>query len=71
MVKKMLLGEDFMYLLLSFFPTAFSLFTQYDLLFIMHIFHRLALQFSHSVVSDFLQPHGLQHAGPPCPSPTP
>ena len=29
------------------------------------------LQFSHSVVSDFLRPHGLQHARPPCPSPTP
>ena len=26
---------------------------------------------SHSVVSDSLQPHGLQHARPPCPSPTP
>ena len=28
-------------------------------------------QFSHSVVSSSLQPHGLQHARPPCPSPTP
>ena len=28
-------------------------------------------QFSHSVVSDSLQPHGSQHARPPCPSPTP
>ena len=27
-------------------------------------------QFSHSVVSYPLQPHGLQHARPPCPSPT-
>ena len=26
---------------------------------------------SHWVVSDFLQPHGLQHARPPCPLPTP
>ena len=31
----------------------------------------ISLQFSHSVVSDTLQPHGLQHARPPCPSPTP
>jgi len=31
----------------------------------------LISQFSHSVVSNFLQPHGLQHARPPCPSPTP
>ena len=30
-----------------------------------------SVQFSHSVVSDSLQPHGLQHARPPCPSPTP
>ena len=30
-----------------------------------------SVQFSHSVVSDTLQPHGLQHARPPCPSPTP
>ena len=29
------------------------------------------LFFSHSVVSDSLQPHGLQHARLPCPSPTP
>ena len=28
-------------------------------------------QFSHSVVSESLRPHGLQHARPPCPSPTP
>ena len=27
-------------------------------------------QFSHSVVADPLQPHGLQHIRPPCPSPT-
>ena len=29
------------------------------------------IQFSHSVVSDSLWPHELQHARPPCPSPTP
>ena len=28
-------------------------------------------QFSGSVMSDSLLPHGLQHARPPCPSPTP
>ena len=28
-------------------------------------------QFSHSVMSDSLQSHGLKHARPPCPSPTP
>ena len=31
----------------------------------------LSVQFSHSVVSDFLWPHEPQHARPPCPSPTP
>ena len=30
-----------------------------------------SVQFSCSVVSDSLQPHGLQHTRPPCPSPTP
>ena len=30
-----------------------------------------SVQFSHSVMSDSLQPHGLQHARPPCPSLTP
>ena len=28
-------------------------------------------QFSHSVASNSLRPHGLQHARLPCPSPTP
>ena len=36
------------------------------------LFHRpLVSQFSCSVVSDSLRPHGLQHARPPCPLPTP
>ena len=30
-----------------------------------------SVQFSHSVVSDALQPHRLQHARLPCPSPAP
>ena len=30
-----------------------------------------SVQFSRSVVSDSLRPHGLQHARPPCPSSTP
>ena len=32
---------------------------------------QLSVQFSHSVMSDSLWPHGLQHARLPCPSPTP
>ena len=35
-----------------------------------HLCH-LGVQFSHSVMSDSLWPHGLQHTRPPCPSPTP
>ena len=30
----------------------------------------VSVQFSRSVVSDSLRPHELQHARPPCPSPT-
>ena len=30
-----------------------------------------SVQFSRSVVSNSLRPHGLQHTRPPCPSPTP
>ena len=37
--------------------------------FLLH--HEQLLLFSCSVVSDSLQPHGLQHARPPCSSPTP
>ena len=33
--------------------------------------HFSLVQLSHSVMSDSLQPHELQHARPPCPSPTP
>ena len=31
----------------------------------------LSVHFSHSVMSQSLQPHGLQHARLPCPSPSP
>ena len=33
--------------------------------------NRNSIQFSHSVVSNSLRPHGLQYSRPPCPSPTP
>ena len=38
---------------------------------ISHAKANTSVQFSHSVVSDSLGPCGLQHARPPCPSPTP
>ena len=35
-------------------------------------FHIMSsVQFSHSVMSDSLHPHELQHTSPPCPLPTP
>ena len=37
----------------------------------MHTFISLRLLFSRSVVSNPLRPHGLQHAGLPCPSSSP
>ena len=36
-----------------------------------HVLFHISVQFSRSVMSDSLWPHGLQHARPPCPSPTP
>ena len=33
--------------------------------------HAESVQFSRSVVSDFLRPHESQHTRPPCPTPTP
>ena len=33
--------------------------------------HFSSVQFSRSVMSNSLRPHGLQHSRPPCPSPTP
>ena len=35
------------------------------------MWNALSVQFSYSVVSNSLQHHELQHARPPCPSPTP
>ena len=37
----------------------------------MHNVFLSSVQFNRSVVSDSLWPHELQHARPPCPSPTP
>ena len=40
-------------------------------IFIMCLYMLSSVQFSHSVMSNSLQPHGLLHARHPCPSPTP
>ena len=38
---------------------------------LLHLVLIVSVHFSRSVVSNSLQPHGLQHTRPPCPSPTP
>ena len=43
----------------------------YSCLFCCRSTDHQSVQFSHSVMSDSLQLHELQHARPPCPSPTP
>ena len=40
-------------------------------IFILTVVQFSSVQFSHSVVSNSLWPHELQHVRPPCPSPTP
>ena len=37
----------------------------------LHIRLMCSVQFSCSVMSNSLRPHGLQHSRPPCPTPTP
>ena len=53
------------------FEKMWLFFRAQSLVFTNYIYPINSLQFSHSVVSDSLQPHGLQHARLPCPSPTP
>ena len=48
-----------------------SLFSISVSVFLFYKYKMWSVQFSHSVVSDSLWPHGLQHAKPPCSSPTP
>ena len=55
-IKKFTLG--------NIFPRHFAFFANLSFLL-------FSVQFSRSVVSNSLQPHGLEHARPPCPSPTP
>ena len=42
-----------------------------DITFLTKVHTVSSVQFSHSVMSDSLPPHGLQHPRPPCPLPTP
>ena len=56
--------------LIGFIPTYIHNNKEWELPVFPHSDHK-HVQFSHSVVSDSLWPHGLQHARLPCPSPTP
>ena len=49
----------------------FFLFKMEMIIPILQSCHKASVQFSRSVMSDSLWPHGLQHARLPCPSPTP
>ena len=53
----------------TFFRLTYSLSSYYFNVFVLPL--NLTVQFSHSVMSDSLQPHGLQYTRPPCLSPTP
>ena len=61
------LGNNSSYLMLNFFSST----TTYIIPKLNPFVSVSSVQFTRSVVSDSLQPHGLQHARPPCPSPTP
>ena len=50
---------------------AYCMFMCIHLSFCSYQTNERSVQFICSVTSDSLQPHGLQHARPPCPSPTP
>ena len=65
-----------LYFLLQLISSLISLWSE-KMLGIISIFLNLlrlfftSFQFSHSVMSNSLWPHGLQHTRPPCPSPAP
>jgi len=56
-----------LHMLLFLLEHSLSSWTQPSLILLISV----SVQFSHSVVSNSLWPHGLQHSRPPCPSPTP
>ena len=65
--------EFFFHLIYGFLCCAKAFkFSWIPLIYFCFYFHySSSVQFSHSVVSNYLQSHGLQHTRPPCPSPTP
>ena len=53
------------------FSSIFRIGTKNKFLKLIAVDEHPSVQFSCSVVSNSLRPRGLQHANPPCPSPTP
>ena len=53
------------------FPFLWRVYSYILLIFCWIVFFLISVQFSHSVVSNYLRLHESQHARPPCPSPTP
>ena len=64
--KTNLHAEEFKIVYVVILPSHFK-----PLLFKGQLYLASSVQFSCSVMSDFLWPHGPQHARPPCSSPTP
>ena len=53
------------------FPVDCFFFSYLEKTFQSFLSDMFSVQFSHTIMSNSLQPHGLQHARRPCPSPTP
>ena len=62
---------NFGFLLLKIMSWRFTSVAAYIIISFLFKAKQYSVQFSHSVMSNSLWPHGLQHARPPCPSPTP
>ena len=56
---------------IRFFPSESAVCIRWPKYWNFSSFNEYSVQFSSSVVSDSLRPYELQHARPPCPSPTP
>ena len=54
-----------------FFKSSFVFFRVFSNFLVKMLHISFSVQFSCSVTSESLRPHGLQHTRPPCPSPTP
>ena len=62
---------DFIFLVPKSLPMVTAAMKLKDICSLEEMLRPISVQFSGSVMSNPLQPHGLQHATPTCPSPTP